>query len=138
MTMDKKSGKRPDRYQDRHQDKGKRQQGNRRSEFGTFEDVAKRSKCEREAKRQQKNDSKTRCAHCGGLLRTRGAVGHAGHLRWKCRKCGRTVWIRPDFKPPIPLVPTSKMAGLGGANVQMRRMQERIKTRTDEQSASGS
>jgi len=134
--MDKRGGRRPDKHYDQ---KGKRQhqQGRRDHEFGTFKDVAQGSKSEREAKQQQKNDGKTRCAYCGGHMMPRGAVGHAGHLRSKCRKCGRTVWTRPDFKPPVPLVPTSKMAGLGGTNVHMRRMQERVHTRSDEQGVGG-
>jgi len=59
-----------------------------------------------------KGDGKTWCAECGGKLKARGVVGRGGHLRWKCRKCGRTVWIRPDVKPPVPVVPVSRLADL--------------------------
>lgn len=50
---------------------------------------------------------KTRCPHCGiGRLRFRGSVGSAGHMRWKCRDCGRTVWERKEItSPPEPVVP---------------------------------
>lgn len=132
--MDKKNDRRPDRQGDQ-KNKRQHQQSKRGHEFGTFEDAfARRSKGKREAK-QRKNDSKTRCAFCGGHMKLRGAVGHAGHLRSKCRKCGRTTWIRPDFKPPVPLVPTSKFTGFGRMNVRMRRIQERVHTQPDERGA---
>jgi len=126
--MDKKISRRPDKPYDQ---KGKRQQGKRSHELGTFEDVTRRPK----TKQQKKNDNKTRC-DCGGHLKPRGAVGCMGHLRSKCRKCGRTVWVRLDFKPPVPLVPTSKMARFGGMNVHMRQTQERVQVQLDEQDAS--
>ncbi len=104
---------------DRRADK---RQGRRGHEFGTLRDAAQQSKRERERREQAKQsrqktaggDARTRCEHCGGQLRPRGAVGHAGHLRWKCRKCGRTVWVRPDFKPPVPIVPVTKAKLMGG------------------------
>jgi ribosomal protein L37AE/L43A len=108
IGMDKRDERRPDRRQ---------QQGRRGHEFVTLKDAAQRSKRERERReqaKQQKAGDKTRCEHCGGPLRACGAVGRAGHLRWKCRKCGRTVWVRPEFKPPVPIVPMSKAAARGG------------------------
>lgn len=132
--MDKRN---TDRRQDRRQDqRGKRydQKGRRggRSELGTLGDLPQNPKSKETKQQQQKNDNKSRCAFCGGQLKARGPVGHAGHLRWKCRKCGRTVWVRPEYKIPEPLVPTSKMARSGGTNVHMRRMQERVNTGTNE------
>ena len=56
-----------------------------------------------------KKYNKTRCDFCGKQLKALGAVGHSGHLRWKCRKCGRTVWVRPDYKIPVPIYPVSKL-----------------------------
>lgn len=109
--MDKKGNKRSDRYQ---------QHGGRGRGFGTLRDIAPRQRGERRDQQQQwskpqkTGGERTRCEHCSGPLRPCGAVGRAGHLRWKCRKCGRTIWIRPDFKPPVPIVPVSKVGILGG------------------------
>ena len=98
--MDKRGDRRPDKRRPW-----------RDHEFVKLQDAAQWSKRERERRdqiKQQKAEQrgeKTRCECCGGPLRACGAVGRAGHLRWKCRKCGSTVWVRPDFKPPVPIVP---------------------------------
>lgn len=108
-----------DKRGDRRQDRRRHERGH---ELGTFQD-AQRQKRERDRRdqarpQQQKQKAgggeRTRCEHCGGPLRACGAVGHAGHLRWKCRRCGRTVWVRPAFKPPVPIVPASRAGRLGG------------------------
>jgi len=125
---DKRQDKRSDHY-DRHQDRRGKRGG-----FGTLGDLAKRPS--REVRKQSpKIEDKTRCA-CGGHMKPRGPVGHAGHLRSKCRKCGATVWTRPPFKPPVPLVPTSKLE-LGWAKAQARQAPERARTRTDGDIGSG-
>jgi len=50
-----------------------------------------------------------KCQHCGGDMRARGAADCVGSNSWKCRKCGRTLWIRHRLvKPPVPLTYTSK------------------------------
>ncbi len=100
--MDKRGDKRSDKR--RH---------NRSHELGTLQDAQRQKKRDRHEQPKQKTGSETRC-ECGGIMKARGPVGHAGHLRWKCRKCGRTVWVRPDFTPPVPIVPVSKVKNLGG------------------------
>lgn len=107
--MDNRNNKRQDRY--RH---------GRKNEFGTLRDAQRQKRDRREQVKQPQppkaggGGERTRCEHCGGSLRTRGAVGHAGHLRWKCRKCGRTMWVRPNFKPPVPIVLVSRTGHFGG------------------------
>jgi tRNA(Ile2) C34 agmatinyltransferase TiaS len=50
-----------------------------------------------------------KCQHCGGEMRARGAADGVGSISWKCRKCGRTLWIRHELTaPPIPLTYTDK------------------------------
>jgi hypothetical protein len=83
--------------------------------FNTFKDAAKHQK-------ELKQKDQTRCEHCGGSLRMRGAVDSCGHVRCKCRKCGRTIWSRKDVKPPIPLVPISKMDAI---RINMNRRKRR-------------
>jgi hypothetical protein len=114
---------------DRRQDKRQGQRGKRG--FGTLGDLVRRPPREREVRKPvpapaPKLEDKTRCA-CGGHMKPRGPVGHAGHLRSKCCKCGATVWTRPPFKPPVPLVPTSK-TGFRGSNAHVRRPYERTRT----------
>jgi hypothetical protein len=124
MEMDKKNNKRLDRNQDV---RNKRPQ-NKRESFGTLGDLTPRAKIIRDMK-SQKNDNKTRCA-CGGILKARGAVGRAnGEIRWKCRKCGQTTWVRLECKPPVPIVPTSKRHGVG--NTRVRHMQEHARPRVE-------
>ena len=48
---------------------------------------------------------KTRCEHCSGVLRLKGAGDVNGGKSWKCRKCGRRKWEYQMPKPPTPLVP---------------------------------
>jgi ribosomal protein L37AE/L43A len=105
--MDKRGDRRPDR----------RRQGHG---LGTLGDARQqdreRYRRDRIQVKPQKTggDDRKRCPHCGGQQRARGAVGRAGHLRWKCRKCGRTVWVRPAFKPPVPIVPVRRNIGQMG------------------------
>jgi len=121
--------KRNRNHDKRHHD-GKSQRGSR-DLFGTLGDLHRRK---RESQREQKKgDGKTRCAHCGGQLKPRGAVGNAGHLRSKCRKCGRTVWTRPEYKIPTPLVPTSKVARYHGRDDRIHRVRDSVQADTGKQ-----
>ena len=60
-------------------------------------------------KRQERKSNEKHCQFCNGHLKARGAIA-SGHLRWKCRKCGRTVWVRPEAKKPEPV----QIGGKGG------------------------
>lgn len=98
--MEKRS-KKPEKYQNK-----------KSNDFVTLQNMAQQSKRERERRKKtrvQKTGDKTRCEHCGGPLKPRGAVGCVGHLRWKCRRCGRTVWTRPDYKIPVPICPIDRL-----------------------------
>jgi ribosomal protein L37AE/L43A len=109
IRMDRRS----DRHDRRPDQRVRPRQGGWAGRLGDLPQSQRRERLDRAGQRKE-GDNRTRCEHCDGLLRARGALGSAGHLRWKCRKCGRTVITRPDFKPPVPIVPTGRIGAMGG------------------------